>query len=175
MKKILFILAVFIFSFSKGFAQSIENVKFIQGGSKIMVTYNLIDKDDSRTYEVTLEISKDGGITFQSLAKTLSGDFGKNVKPGDTKRITWDVLKDVAELQGNNFVFKIIAQPNESESRNMDESSQPSSGGISPYIWIGGGALILGGAAILLLSKKGESGSSSPDLPDTGSIPWPPK
>jgi hypothetical protein len=171
MKKIIILSAFFLLSFSKSFSQSIENVKFNQEGNKVTVTYDLLDKDDSRTFEVTLEISKDGGITFKSMPKTLAGDVGKNVKPGDIKKISWDVLKDVAELQGNSFVFKVIAKANEDEAVKKEESS--SSGGISPYIWIGGGALLVGGAAVLLLSKKSESGT--PDLPDTGSIPWPPK
>ena len=174
MKKIFFILAVLILPFSKGYSQSIENVKFVQDGTKVMVTYDLIDKNDARTFEVTLEVSKDGGITFKSMPKTLTGDVGANIKPGDVKKITWDVLKDVAELQGNNFVFKVIAKANEAELSKSDDSNKSSSG-ISPYIWIGGGALLVGGAAVLLLSKKSESGTSVPDLPDTGNIPWPPK
>jgi hypothetical protein len=173
MKKIIFILAILILPFSKVFTQSIENVKFVQEGGKIMVTYDLKDKDDTRIFDITLEISKDGGVTFKSIPKTLTGDIGKNINSGDLKRITWDVLKDVTELQGSNFVFKVVAKGNESEATKSEDSS--SGGGISPYIWIGGGALLVGGAAILLLSKKSESGTSSPDLPDTGSIPWPPK
>jgi len=174
MKKYIAIFILLLLPFSEMFSQSIENVKFYQEGSKVFVTYDLNDKDDSRTFEITLEISRDGGITFKSTPKTLTGDIGLNVKPGDTKKITWDVLKDVAELHGSNFVFKIIAKPNENEPIKADEQASSGSG-ISPYIWIGGGALLVGGAAVLLLSKKSESGNAAPDLPDTGSIPWPPK
>ncbi len=174
MKKMLLLFLFYFFAISFLNSQTIENVKFYQEGSKIMVTYDLIDDTESRSFDVSLEISRDGGITFKSTPKTISGDAGKGIKAGNTKKITWDVLKDVAELQGSNFVVKVLAKVNEPEMLKTEEGSS-TSGGISPYIWIGGGALLVGGAAILLLGKKGESGGSVPDLPDAGKIPWPPK
>jgi len=176
MKTYFLMITLFLFGAIYSYSQSIENVVFNQKENKIIISYDLIDSDNSHFYEVTLEISNDGGVTFKSIPKSLQGDIGRNVKPGLGKKIIWNVLKDVAELQGDEFVFKVIAKPVEDRSLNSDNLSKTESGGISPYIWIGGGALLLGGAAVLFLNKKNDNGTATvPDLPDTGNIPWPPK
>jgi len=176
MKTLFLVIILFLFETIYSYSQSIQNVIFNEKENKIIINYDLIDSDNSHLYEITLEISNDGGVSFKSLPKSLQGDIGKNIKPGEGKKIIWNVLKDVGELQGDEFVFKVIAKPIEDRSLNSDNFTKSESGGISPYIWIGGGALLLGGAAVLLLSKKNEGGSTIvPDLPDTGNIPWPPK
>ena len=165
-----FLIFLFVFSSIFSYSQKIENVKFKQEESKIIITYDLINGDASKYFEVSVEMSSDGGTNFSETVKTVSGDVGENIQPGKGKKITWDVLKDVTELSGSNFVFKIIATGTGSIETVKAESS---SGGIPTWVWIGGGALVVGGAAVLLLS--GSEKSETPDLPDNSKITWPPK
>jgi hypothetical protein len=163
---------LFIFSSVFSYSQKIENVSFKQDGDKIIVTYDLVNGTVSKYFEVSIEMSSDGGSNFSDIMKTVSGDAGENIQPGKNKKITWDVLKDVKELNGNNFVFKVSATGTGSTETVKAEST---SGGIPTWVWIGGGALVLGGAAAILLSGSSSSSSETPDLPDNSKITWPPK
>jgi hypothetical protein len=167
-----FLIFLFVFSSVFSYSQKIENVKFKQEESKIIITYDLINGDASKYFEVSIEMSSDGGSDFSSTVKTVSGDVGENIQPGKGKKITWDVLKDVTELSGSNFVFKILATGTGSTETVKAESS---SGGIPTWVWIGGGAVIVGGAAAILLSSKKTETPETPDLPDNSKITWPPK
>lgn len=150
------------------YSQKIENVEIIQEGSVIIINYDLLSDDISKKYEVAVEVSQNGGQTYSINPKTLTGDIKENVFPGKKKKITWDVLKDIAELRGDNFVFKIIA---------LDEKTSANirSGGIPSWVWIGGGAAVIGGTTAILLSKKKSSGTTTtvdlPAQPDFPSIP----
>ena len=75
-------------------------------GDKVHVHYTLEGKGE---YEVSLRLSDDGGRTFSIVPKTVSGAVGKGVKPGRDKRVIWDVLRDVRRLEGDDFVFEVVA------------------------------------------------------------------
>jgi uncharacterized protein (TIGR02145 family) len=85
-------------------AQSVSNVTAEQVGKTIHVSYNL-----DKQAHVTLFLSTDGGKTYKELHK-VDGAVGKNVNPGQLT-IVWNVLDEVENLQGNNFVFKVKAEP----------------------------------------------------------------
>ena len=91
------ILIIFLFSISGAFSQSIENVDFRAEGKTIVVTYDFFHPKADTTINVEL-VFKDqqGGVI---APKTISGDI-KNVKPGESKRIVWDVLSDGINLSG---------------------------------------------------------------------------
>ena len=88
---------IFLFSISGVFSQSIENVDFRAEGKTIVVTYSFFYSKVDTTINVEL-VFKDqqGGVI---TPKTISGDI-KNVKPGESKRIVWDVLADGISLSG---------------------------------------------------------------------------
>jgi hypothetical protein len=163
-----------IISFSTlTFSQKLENVQFKQDGKKIVITYDLVGVEDSKTFEVQVEMSQDGGITFTTTPKTLTGDVGKEVKPGKSKKISWDVLKDIAELRGTDFVFKVIAGE---AGTAGEEKTVESKGGVPTWVWIGGGVAVAGGAAAILLGGKKSNGTTTPPIPDLPTEPaWPPK
>jgi hypothetical protein len=165
-KSILFILLIIFFPYTS-FSQKIENIQIKQDGGKVVITYDLIG-ENLKVYEVAVEMSKDGGVTFYSVPKSLTGEVGKGVKEGKGKKIVWDVLRDVTELYGDNFVFKLIAA-----EKALDESQRVPSGGIPTWIWIGGSAAVLGGAAAVLLS--GKKVTKTPELPGPDQLTWPPK
>ena len=89
---------IFLFSVSGVFAQSIENVGFRSEGKAIVVTYDFFHSKADTAINVKL-LFKDpqGGVV---TPKTITGDI-KNVKPGESKRIVWDILSDGIRLSGN--------------------------------------------------------------------------
>ena len=91
------ILIIFLFSVGGVFSQSIENVDFRSEGKTIVVTYDFFHSKADTAINVEL-IFKDqqGGVV---TPKTITGAI-KNVKPGESKRIVWDVLADGVILSG---------------------------------------------------------------------------
>jgi hypothetical protein len=89
---------IFLFSVSGVFAQSIDNVGFRSEGKAIVVTYDFFHSKADTAINVKL-LFKDpqGGVV---TPKTITGDI-KNVKPGESKRIVWDILSDGIRLSGN--------------------------------------------------------------------------
>jgi uncharacterized protein (TIGR02145 family) len=88
---------IFLFSISGVFSQSIENVDFRLEGKSIVVTYDFFHPkaDTAINVELVFKDQQGGVIT----PKTISGAI-KNVKPGESKRIVWDVLSDGISLSG---------------------------------------------------------------------------
>jgi len=88
---------IFLFSVAGVFSQSIENVDFRAEGKTIVVTYDFFHSKADTAINVEL-VFKDqqGGVI---APKTISGDI-KYVKPGESKRIVWDVLNDGISLSG---------------------------------------------------------------------------
>jgi uncharacterized protein (TIGR02145 family) len=88
---------IFLFSVGGVFSQSIENVDFRLEGRTIVVTYDFFhSKDDIANNVILVFKDQQGGVI---TPKTISGDI-KNVKPGESKRIVWDVLSDGINLSG---------------------------------------------------------------------------
>ncbi len=84
-------------------AQNVTNVEFWQEGKKVNISYNL-----DKTADVSVSISTDGGRTFSSPLKQVTGGVGKGVTPGK-KTIVWDVLSEYDKLAGENICFRVSA------------------------------------------------------------------
>ena len=130
------------------FAEAVKDVRFRTEGNQVEVFYTLVGEGE---YEVSLQLSNDGGRTFLLVPHSLSGDVGSAVEPGRNKRIIWDVLKDVPRLEGDAFVFKVTA-------------SQP--GNRLDKKWLLGLAAVGGGATVYAL-LRGEEVLLSPDEENT--------
>jgi uncharacterized protein (TIGR02145 family) len=96
---------IFIFSVCGVFSQSIENVDFRAEGKTIVVTYDFFHSKADTAINVELVFKDQQGVVV--TPKTISGDL-KNVKPGESKRIVWDVLSDGINLSGKYKAFVII-------------------------------------------------------------------
>ena len=132
---------VLLFPLGIGAAQeSVSEVRFRTVGNKVHVFYDLTGKDQ---YEVALWLSDDGGRRFTIVPKTLSGAIGRAVKPGQNKRIVWDVLRDVPRLEGNNFVFQVIAR-------------RPKNNATMWALGLVGAGLVAGAAVYALQPKEGD-------------------
>ena len=79
------------------FSQTIENVDFRAEEKTIVVTYDFSHPKADTSVNIELQFKDKQGISI--IPKTLSGDL-KNVKPGERKRIVWDVIADGVILSG---------------------------------------------------------------------------
>ncbi len=87
--------------------EEVENVRVEQVGDDVHIYYDL--RGDADKYKVTVRGSSDGGRNYRLPMKTVSGDVGKDVRPGSNKKIIWKALKDAGELEGDEFVFEVEA------------------------------------------------------------------
>ncbi len=102
------ILIIFsINSFSQTTLANIENVDYSVVGSKIIVTYDIINAGAEENFQIDLKFVDEQNRNVYPLS--LSGDVGNTIYMGKEKRITWNVLKDRDELIGNYKAVVSIA------------------------------------------------------------------
>jgi uncharacterized protein (TIGR02145 family) len=114
---------VMIFCFNWIFAaqsQTVSNVKVIQDGQMLVVTYNL---QCTLPAEIDLFLSEDNGKTWNALIKAVSGDIGQGINQG-RKVIYWDVLESREKLSGNSFVFKVKAKEESKDVKSVKIGNQ---------------------------------------------------
>ena len=83
-------------------AQKVTNAAFEQVGKQVRITYQL-----DKTADIQVLLSTDGGKTFGSPLRAVTGDAGKNVTAGN-KTIVWSPLEEMEKLVSDNVVFKIV-------------------------------------------------------------------
>jgi len=104
---IFILLTGFIFSSN---AQEIKNIRVMQKDNQVNVLYDLTGK--GQTFKVDLFYSIDEGKNWKGPLKGVTGDVGINVKPGNNKQITWDVLSE-PQMEEGYMQFKVIAETTE--------------------------------------------------------------
>lgn len=112
MKQVL-ILVLGIFLTSSAVTQEVSNVWFEQVGKEIHIYYDLTG-DETSTVEVYC--STDQGKTWGRSLKEVIGNVGENQVAGHQKRIVWDVLREVTDLEGD-ISFRIITN-----TPNLDDN-----------------------------------------------------
>lgn len=99
--KVLYRLLLFSFALTLaivGRAQSIENIKAVFQGSKIIITYDINDpKPGQNSYNIQLFSSFDN---FKAPLTFIKGDVGNEVRPGAGKRIEWEA-GEIGTFKGN--------------------------------------------------------------------------
>jgi uncharacterized protein (TIGR02145 family) len=88
---------IFLSTFCSVFSQTIENVDFRAVGKTISVSYDFLHPKADTSINVALVFKDQQGLSI--VPKSISGDIN-NVKPGQGKRINWDVLADEVSLSG---------------------------------------------------------------------------
>ena len=88
-------------------AQRVTGVRAEQQGKDLVVSYDL---EADGPVEVELFVSTDQGKNWQGPLSNCSGDVGKNVQAGTSKRIRWTVLEE-RELVGEGIRFKVEVRP----------------------------------------------------------------
>jgi formylglycine-generating enzyme required for sulfatase activity len=88
----------------------VSNVTSSQrAGTKLVdITYTVEDADGDML-KIRLEISDDGGVTYQVPAFSLTGHIGDNITPGAGKKIVWDAKEDWDGEYSDKMRVKVIA------------------------------------------------------------------
>ncbi len=79
----------------------VGNVRFVQQGDQVIITYDL--HGSARDFTITLELSTDDGRTYTQTPKTLPGEVGDKVRPGRRKQIVREAMQDAKGLAGRRI------------------------------------------------------------------------
>jgi len=108
LRKTLFCLAILILMTTSIFAANtnpvVTNVTFSISGTTVTVHYDVTDAEQS-TLTISMEVSSNGGTTWDFNYGTANGDIGNNIAIGTGKTITWTYSGDY----NNQFQIRIIA------------------------------------------------------------------
>ncbi len=107
MKRLLHIILLLVVTIFVSHAQTVSNVGFYQDGNNVIVTYTL-----DRPAYISVRVSTNGGLTFTSPLKSVSGDVSGVVKAGENNRIVWNVLAELDKLVCDEVVFEVVATSN---------------------------------------------------------------
>ncbi len=136
------------------------NISFKVAGQVVVIYYDLNASAD-QFYKVSLTLKKRFDTTFTYTPVDISGDVGPSVIPGENRIVTWKLADEFPKgLPGEDCFFVVGV-----------ESGTEAKAGISPLIWIAGGAAVLGGV-ILAVVLKGST--TTPPAPPVVSFPNPP-
>ena len=104
MKQIFLVFLFSLFQVSKSFSQDVlltqPRLEII--GNQFSISYDIISQNTTDMFYIWVVIKKANGEDI--LAKTISGDIGDNVRPGNNKNIIWIPEKDSIYLNEEIFV-----------------------------------------------------------------------
>src|ERR1035437_10201579 len=117
LKNILYYLSVIVLLTSQLWAQNtnpvVTNVTFSISGTTVTVHYDVTDAEQSTVF-ITMEVSSDGGATWNYNVGAAFGNFGGGVAIGTAKTITWSYSG------GYNPNFKIMISANDGQVGGSD-------------------------------------------------------
>lgn len=110
MKQILILTILILTLFSLRLnAQTVRNVNFTVQGNDIQITYDLLDNGKGEKYYIELYYSTDNGIHWKGpINKDISGDIGRNISFGNSKKILWQPLLTLSWLYSDYVMFKVV-------------------------------------------------------------------
>ena len=97
---LIFLLGIFC---SPAISQSVQNVKATFLDGKVTIQYDLAGNATGQKYQIEVYGSHNNYLTPLRL---LTGDVGKDLIAGNSKKIEWDALNEL-ETFSNNIIFKI--------------------------------------------------------------------
>ncbi len=102
-------MAIVVFLTGMIFSQNIRDVDFsVKQNGSIVISYSLVGNVSPRAmYKIWLEVSTDGGFTFDIKPRKVKGDVGKGIQGRGQKKILWEVLKERKELVADELVIKV--------------------------------------------------------------------
>lgn len=141
------------------------NVSSVVRGGVVIVSYDLVSKDQNAQFSVGLEVSSDGGKTYAIQPRTLKGDVGASVRAGTGKQITWEAARDVENLEVDRYRYRVTATPAATPAAAPARTAQSPTGTSPPgpaakipekkgsgRKWAGIG-LLAGGGALAVMSS----------------------
>jgi hypothetical protein len=87
---------------------ALENLQTTFSDGVVTITYDLPASDEPTSFEVSLEVSTNGGQSYDVQPRSMSGDIGRPVSAGRGKRIVWAFAKDIENLQTKQFRFRVV-------------------------------------------------------------------
>ncbi len=128
----------------------IRNVEVQTDGSVIEIRYDLVPENGNRKHTVSIEISDDGGRTYNVTPYFITGDIGRDIIPGRNKRIVWMVERDFpVDIDLDRYDFRFTIKP-QGFSRN------------TLYAMLGAAVAGVGTAALLIFSGGSDDGFPDP-------------
>ncbi len=104
----------FLIGAVNSYAQKVSNISSRQEQNTIIVSYDL---DTPTPCKISLYVSTDGGNIWQGPLKKIDSNYTESVTKG-THEIIWNVLEEFDKLSGDNIVFQIKADNNETKKSN---------------------------------------------------------
>lgn len=98
------ILLLILFSAITSFAENATNVRVRQEGKSIIITYDLNKKSNVR-----ILMSSGNNQQYKEL-KSVTGNVGKSVPAGKSRKVVWKPLEEYAEFVAQNVRFKVETQ-----------------------------------------------------------------
>lgn len=143
----------------------IDRIEFVR--DKIVVYYSLDDSNENQQYTVDLYSSKDN---FATPLIKVSGDVGLEVKPGESKKIEWNILQELGSYKGNLMlevrarVFVPVVK-----LTSFDLNKKYKRGKTYPLLWSSGN---MGGQIDIDLFEGKNRVGSDRNIPNTGKYEW---
>jgi len=97
---------------AQGFSSDdkIHNLSVETDGNIIEIRYDLLPDREDKKYTVTVEISDDGGRSYDVVPHMITGDLGRDILPGRNKRIVWIIERDFPDgFDIDRYDFRITA------------------------------------------------------------------
>lgn len=98
------ILLLILFSAITSFAENASNIRVRQEGKSIIITYDLNKKSNVR-----ILMSSGNNQQYKEL-KSVTGNVGKSVPAGKSRKVVWKPLEEYAEFVAQNVRFKVETQ-----------------------------------------------------------------
>lgn len=132
-------------------AKEVANTTLAREGGRLVLTYDLIG--DAEAYAIELELSGDGGKTYEPLPETVAGEVGTEIAPGKDKKVVWAATEDFPRgLTGSGNRLRLSVE----------------AGGGNGLYWAVGSVLSAGaGTAAAFLFDIFGGGGGGGDLPDS--------
>ena len=94
-KKVLIVTKIFISGLVQ--SQGVENLKVQLSGGDIILHFDLASPSSQGFFEIEVFSSHDN---FNAPLHHVSGDVGFEIRPGQSKRITWEVKEGIGNYTG---------------------------------------------------------------------------
>ena len=89
-------------------AQRIENVQAHAEGSRVTITFDIVDATPGQTFNVKIYSSYN---QFSAPLQNLEGSFGEAVHGGKGNQVVWDARPELGASYDDNLLFEVRAIP----------------------------------------------------------------
>ena len=80
-------------------------------GGAVVISYDLVASSPRTIVAAALEASVAPSGPFDVVPRSIRGDIGPGLRPGNGKRIIWDAGRDVEGVQPDRMRFRVVISP----------------------------------------------------------------